>query len=122
MVEALGSWLHEQYARLSPNSQVAKAIAYSLNSWDALLRFLDVGRLCLSNNAAERALRGIAGSDQGGRRAAAIYTLIETAELSDVDPLAWLTDVLLLQDHPPKRIDQLLPWNWKTTQLQKAAA
>jgi len=132
LAEALGSWLREQYARLSPNSQIAKAIAYSLNGWDALVRFLDVGRLCLSNNAAERALRGIAvgrrnwtfaGSDEGGRRAAAIYTLIETAKLNDTDPLAWLADVLArLQDHPAKRIDELLPWNWKTAQLQKAAA
>lgn len=132
LVEALGNWLREQYAKLSPNSQVAKAIAYSLNCWDALLRFLDDGRLCLSNNAAERALRGIAvgrrnwtfaGSDEGGRRAAAIYTLIETAKLNDTDPLAWLADVLArLQDHPAKRIDELLPWNWKTAQLQKAAA
>jgi transposase len=84
-------------------------------------RFLDDGRLCLSNNAAERALRGIAvgrrnwtfaGSDEGGRCAAAIYTLIETAKLNDVDPLAWLAHGLArLQDHPAKRIDELLPWN-----------
>jgi len=132
LAQALGSWLREQYDRLSPNSQVAKAIAYSLNCWQALLRFLDDGRLCLSNNAAERALRGIAvgrrnwtfaGSDEGGRRAAAIYTLIETAKLNGIDPLAWLADLLArLQDHPAKRIDELLPWNWKTMQLQKAAA
>ena len=132
LAEALGNWLREQYAKLSPNSQVAKAIAYSLNCWDALLRFLDDGRLCLSNNAAERALRGIAvgrrnwtfaGSDEGGQRAAAIYTLIETAKLNDVDPLAWLAHVLAhLQDLPAQRIDELLPWNWQTLQLQKAAA
>ena len=77
----------------------------------------------MTNNAAERALRGIAvgrnnwtfaGSDDGGRRAAAIYTLIETAKLNDVDPQAWLADVLArLQDHPAKRIAELLPWNWK---------
>ncbi len=110
-VEALGIWLREQHARLSPNNQVAKAIAYSLNAWDALVRFLDDGHLCITNNAAERSLRCIAvgrnnwtfaGSDAGGRRAAAIYTLIETAKLDDVDPQAWLTDVLArLQDHPP---------------------
>jgi transposase len=132
LVEVLGRWLREQYAKLSPNSQVAKAIAYSLNGWDALLRFLDDGRLCLSNNAAEPALRGIAvgrrnwtfaGSDEGGRRAAAIYTLIETAKLNDIDPLAWLADVLArLQDHPAKWIHELLPWNWKITLQQKAAA
>ena len=84
-------------------SRYTKAIAYSLNAWDSLVRFLDDGRLCLSNNAAERAVRGIAvgrrngtfaGSDGGGRRAAAIYTLIETAKLNDVDPQAWLADSL----------------------------
>jgi transposase len=98
----------------------------------SLTRFLDDGRLCMSNNAAERALRGIAvgrhnwtfaGSDEGGRRAAAIYTLVETAKLNEVDPQAWLTDVLArLQDHPAKRIDELLPWNWKQARLQEAAA
>jgi len=131
LVEALGLWLREQYARLSPAGQVAKAIAYSLNSWPALCRFLDDGRLCLSNNAAERALRGIAvgrrnwtfaGSDDGGRRAAAIYTLIETAKLNDIDPLAWLADVLArLQDHPARHIDQLLPWNWRCHEKKVAA-
>ena len=124
-VEALGAWL-------SPNNQVAKAIAYSLNAWDALVRFLDDGRLCMTNNAAERALRCIAvgrhnwtfaGSDAGGRRAAAIYTLIETAKLNDVDPQAWLTDVLArLHDHPAKRITELLPWNWKAQKHQHKAA
>jgi transposase len=131
-VEALETWLREQYARLSPNSQVAKAIAYSLNRWDGLARFLDDGRLCMTNNAAERALRGIAvgrhnwtfaGSDNGGRRAAAIYTLIETAKLNDIDPQAWLADMLArLQDHPAKRIAELLPWNWMHQPIQRAAA
>jgi transposase len=131
-VEALGVWLREQHARLSPNNQVAKAIAYSLNAWDALWCFLDDGRLCMTNNAAERALRCIAvgrnnwtfaGSDAGGRRAAAIYTLIETTKLNDVDPQAWLTDVLArLQDHPARRIAELLPWNWKLQHQQRAAA
>jgi transposase len=130
--EALGVWLREQHARLSPNNQVAKAIAYSLNAWDALVRFLDDGRLCMSNNAAERALRCIAvgrnnwtfaGSDAGGRRAAAIYTLVETAKLNDVDPQAWLTYVLArLQDYPAKRVAELLPWNWKLQLQQRAAA
>ncbi len=87
-VEALGTWLRDQHAKLSPSNQVAKAIAYSLNAWDALVRFLDDGRLCMTNNAAERAMRCIAvgrnnwtfaGSDAGGRRAAALYPLIETA-------------------------------------------
>src|SRR3984893_16828896 len=132
LVVALAAWLRRQRAKLSANSDTAKAIAYSLNRWTGLIRFLDDGRLCMSNNAAERALRGIAvgrhhwtfaGSDDGGRRAAAIYTLIETAKLNDVDPQAWLADVLArLQDHPARRIDELLPWNWTRAGPQKAAA
>ena len=86
----------------------------------------------MTNNAAERALRGIAvgrhnwtfaGSDNGGRRAAAIYTLVETAKLNDIDPQAWLADMLArLQDHPARRITELLPWNWKRQMPQRAAA
>jgi transposase len=96
------------------------------------VRFLDDGRLCPSNNAAEQALRGIAvgrhnwtfaGSDQGGRRAAAIYTLIETAKLNDVDPQAWLADVLArIADHPASRLDELLPWNWRPSHAGLSAA
>jgi transposase len=132
LVSALQVWLREQRSKLSASNEIAKAIQYSLSRWTALTRFLDDGRLCMSNNAAERALRCIAvgrhnwtfaGSDEGGRRAAAIYTLIETAKLNDIDPQAWLADVLArLQDHPAKRIDELLPWNWKCARSQKAAA
>jgi transposase len=132
LVVALEAWLRQQRAKLSARNETAKAIAYSLNRWSGLIRFLDDGHLCISNNAAERALRGIAvgrhnwtfaGSDDGARRAAALYTLIETAKLNDVDPQAWLADVLArLQDHPAKRIDELLPWNWKRARQQKAAA
>lgn len=119
----LATWLRGERRRLSSQNDTAKAIDYSLKRWPALTRFLDDGRLCISNNAAERALRGIAvgrhnwtfaGSDEGGRRAAAIYTLIETAKLNDTDPQAWLADVLArLPDHPAKRIADLLPWNWR---------
>ena len=100
-------------------SDTIKAINYSLNRWDAFTRFLDDGRLCMSNNAAERELRAVAlttspGSDEDGRRAAAIYTLIATAKLNDVDPQTWLADVLArLPDHSAKRIHELLPWNWR---------
>lgn len=130
-VEALEIWLRERYAQRSTASQVAKAVAYSLNRWDALVHFLDDGRLCSSNNAAERALRGIAvgrhwtfaGSDQGGRRAAAIYILIETAKLNDVDPQAWLAGVLArIADHPASRLDELLPWNWRPSHAGLPAA
>jgi transposase len=123
LVEALGTFLREKRALLSASNDTAKAINYILNRWKAFTRFLDDGRICLSNNAAERALRGVAvgrrnwtfaGSDEGGRRAAAIYTLIETCKLNHVDPHAWLTFVLAkLPDHPAKKIDELLPWNWK---------
>jgi len=89
--------------RLSRHAETAKAIDYMLTRWPAFTRFLDDGRICLTNNAAERALRGIAvgrrawlfaGSDRGGERAAAMYTLITTAKLNDIDPQAWLADVL----------------------------
>ena len=90
-----------------------------IRRWDRFARFLDDGRICLTNNAAERALRGIAlgrkswlfaGSDRGGRRAAAMYTLIGTAKLNDVDPQAWLADVLRrIAGTPQKRLDELLP-------------
>jgi transposase len=132
LVVALETWLRQQRAKLSGQSETAKAIAYSLTRWAALTRFLDDGRLCMSNNAAEREIRAVAigrknwtfaGSDEGGRRAAALYTLIQTAKLNDVDPQAWLADILArLQDHPAKRIDELLPWNWTREHAQKAAA
>ena len=100
--------------------------------WAAFTRFLDDGRICPSNNAAERALRGIAigrrawlfaGSDRGGERAAAMFTLIETAKLNGVDPQAWLADVLRrIADHPASKLDELLPWNWIKPAHQAAAA
>ena len=132
LVIALETWLREQRARVSKNSETGKAIDYSLKRWAALTRFLDDGRLCMSNNAAERELRAVAvgrknwtfaGSDEGGRRAAAIYTLIATAKLNDVDPQAWLADVLArLPDHPAKRIHELLPWNWRRKIIAAEAA
>ena len=132
LVIALESWLREQRRKLSASNQVAKAIQYSLNRWTALTRFLDDGRLCMSNNAAERALRCVAvgrknwtfaGSDRGGCRAAAIYTLVETAKLNDIDPQAWLADVLArLPGHPAKRIHELLPWNWRPQNIAAEAA
>ena len=105
---------------------------YMLKRWPAFTRFLDDGRICLSNNAAERALRGIAlgrkswlfaGSDRGGQRAAAMYSLIGTAKLNDVDPQAWLADVLArIADHPAHRIDELLPWNWRPRSVLRSQA
>ena len=101
---------------------VAQPIDYMLKRWHAFARFLDDGRICLTNNAAERALRGFAlgrkswlfaGSERGADRAAAITTLISTAKLNDVDPFAWLADVLArIADTPQSRLPDLLPWNW----------
>ena len=95
-------------------------------------RFLQDGRICLTNNASERCLRGIAlgrkswlfaGSDRGGGRAAAMYTLIGTAKLNDVDPQAWLADVLdRIAETPQNRLHELLPWNWQTIGQHDQAA
>jgi hypothetical protein len=132
LVADLQTWMRTERARLSRHSEVAKAMDYMLKRWEVFARFLSDGRICLTNNAAERELRGIAlgrkawlfaGSDRGGERAAVMYTLIQTAKLNDVDPQAWLADVLArLQDHPAKRIHELLPWYWKLERQQKAAA
>ena len=124
LVADLEAWMREQRAKLSRGNDVAKAMDYMLKRWTAFTRFLDDGRICLSNNAAERALRGIAlgrkswlfcGSDRGGERAAVMYSLIVTAKMNDVDPQAWLADVLArIAEHPVQRLDELLPWNWRS--------
>ena len=126
IVADLETWMRAERARLSRHAETAKAIDYMLTRWPAFTRFLDDGRICLSNNAAERALRGIAlgrrawlfaGSDRGGERAAAMYTLIATAKLNDINPQAWLADVLArIADHPASRLHELLPWHWKPNQ------
>ena len=122
LVADLHQWLGEQRVKLARGNDVARAIDYLLKRWTAFTRFLDDGRICISNNAAERALRGIAlgrkswlfcGSDRGGQRAAVMYSLIVTAKMNDVDPQAWLADVLArIADHPAQRLDKLLPWHW----------
>ena len=132
VVAELETWMKTERAKLSRHSPVAKAMDYMLRRWDRFARFLDDGRICLSNNAAERALRGIAlgrkswlfaGSDRGGRRAAAMYTLIGTAKLNDVDPQVWLADVLgRIAGTPQNRLDELLPWNWVPEQMLDQAA
>ena len=123
LVEDLQTYLREQLARLSRGHDLAKAINYILKRWPAFTLFLDDGRVCLSNNAAERGLRGIAlgrkswlfcGSDRGGERAAAMYSLIITCKMNGVDPQAWLADVLSrIAAHPAHRLDELTPWSWK---------
>jgi len=132
LVADLERWLREERPKLSRGNDLAKAMDYLLKRWPAFTRLLDDGRICLSNNAAERALRGIAlgrkswlfaGSDRGGQRAAALYSLIVTAKLNDVDPQAWLADVLArIAEHPARDIDQLLPWNWQPRATPRSRA
>ena len=132
LVAELETWMRAARARMSRHADVGKAMDYMLKRWDTFSRFLHDGRICLSNNAAERALRGVAlgrkawlfaGSDRGGERAAAMYTLIATAKLNGVDPRAWLADVLRrIADHSISRLHELLPWNWCAISLNSAEA
>ena len=122
LVNDLGLYMRAQLERLARGHDLAKAIKYVLKRWAGFTLFLEDGRVCLSNNAAERGLRGIAlgrkswlfcGSDRGGQRAAVMYSLIVTAKMNGVDPQAWLADVLArIATHPAHRLDELLPWNW----------
>jgi transposase len=123
LLDDLKAWLATTKPKLSPRSDLAAAIRYALGRWTALLRYVDDGRLEIDNNAAERSIRPLAlgrknylfaGSDAGGERAAALYSLIETAKLNGLDPEAYLRDVLTrIADHPINRIRDLLPWNWR---------
>src|SRR5271166_6686460 len=122
----------QHVGKLSRHNEVAKAFDYMLKRIDVFTRFLDDGRICLSNNAAERELRGIAlgrkswlfaGSDRGGERAAVMLTLIQTAKLNDIDPQAWLADVLAwIADHKITELAALLPWNWRHAMAVARAA
>jgi transposase len=132
LVADLQAYMLEQRAKLSRGNDLVRHMNYLLKRWAAFTLFLDDGRVCLTNNAAERALRGIClgrkswlfcGSDRGGQRAAAMYSLIVTAKMNDVDPQAWLADVLArIATHPAHRLDELLPWNWKSMREQALAA
>src|SRR5271163_1077193 len=118
----LESWLREQRFRMSRSASVAGPIDYMLKRWNRFTRFIEDGSICLTNNAAERALRGFAlgrkswlfaGSERGADRAAIMATLIMTAKLNGVDPLGWLADVLTrIASLPQRRLHELLPWNW----------
>jgi transposase len=124
LLESLREWLRQILGRVSKKSELAKAVSYILSRWTALIRYRDDGRIEIDNNAAERSLRAVAlgrknylfcGSDAGGERAAAIYSLIGTAKLNDIDPEAYLRHVLeRIADHPITRVDELLPWNVAT--------
>ncbi len=121
LMNSLKQWLEETLGKLSRKSDTARAVRYALGRWDALLRFCSDGRVEVDNNAAERSLRAVvlgrknylfAGSDHGGERAAAIYSLTGTAKLNGLDPEAYLRNVLSrIADHPINRIAELLPWN-----------
>jgi transposase len=131
LVEDLHVYMQEQVGKLSRGHDLAKAFNYILKRWASFTLFLEDGRVCLSNNAAERGLRGIAlgrkswlfcGSDRGGQRAAAMYSLIVTAKMNGVDPQAWLADILArIATHPAHRLDELLPWHWTPPALHRAA-
>jgi hypothetical protein len=132
LVEELHDWLQTERAKLSRSSPVSEPIDYMLKRWNGFTAFPEDGRICLANNAAERALRGFAlgrkswlfaGSDRGADRAAFMATLIMTAKLNDIDPQAWLADVLArIADTPITKLEQLLPWNWPQPTIDAQAA
>ena len=135
LVHDLHDWMLTTRAQMPKHNPVAKAMNYMVEGtgrWEAFTAFLDDGRLCMTNNAAERALRGIAsgrkswlfaGSERGGDRAAFMYTLIVSAKMDNIDPQPRMADVLArLPDLPVSRVPELLPWNWKTPQNAVNAA
>jgi transposase len=132
IAEALAAWADETVPKLSRKSELAAAFRYMRARWPALVRCFDDGRLALDNNPAERALRGVAigrknylfaGSDARGRRAAAMYSLIETAKLNGINPQLYLANVLgRIADHPARQVAELLPWNWRPVETPRAAA
>ena len=133
LIDELRQALDDALRRLSPKSEMAKAIAYGRKRWVALTRFLDDGRLEIDNNIAERAMRCVAlgrknwlfaGSKAGGDRAAAIYSVIESAKLNGLEPQAYIADVIarIAGNWPATRWDELMPWNWRTNQQPIAAA
>ena len=133
LLTALKAWLDAEQMRLPKKSAIGKAIQYSLGRWDALVRYASDGRLAIDNNPAERALRTIAvtrknylflGSDEGGRRAAAIYSIVESAKLSGLNPQAYLADVIdrLAKGWPRSRLSEVMPWTWAATRATEAAA
>ena len=123
IVDALKPWLEANHGRVSQGGKLGAALAYGLNHWEGLARYLDDGRIEIDNNTVERGMRGIAlnrknalfaGHDVGAENWAIIASLFETCKLNSVDPLAWTTDVLtkLVNRWPASRIDELMPWAW----------
>ena len=122
------AWLQMQFAQVPPRGSLADAIRYTLSRWDVLCCFLYDGRVELDTNTVERAIRPVtlgrknhlfAGSDGGADRWATVCSLIATAKLNDVEPLAYLEDVLerMSNGHPRSRLDDLLPWNWRSSTI-----
>ncbi len=132
LLAALRAWLDTTLPKFSAKSDLARAMRYTLGRWATLNRYADDGRIEIDNNAAERSIRGIAlgrknwlfaGSDTGGERAAAVYSLIATCKLNGIDPEAYLRSILAqIADHPINRVAELLPWNWASNQLHAEAA
>ena len=132
LIADLKAWLDSALQKLSGKSDLAGAMRYGLSRWNGLTNYIHDGRIEIDNNAAERSIRGIAlgrknylfaGSDRGGNRAAAIYSIIETCKLNAIDPEAYLRDILAcIPDHKINRLDELLPWNWAATQQKTQTA
>jgi len=133
IVVTLKAWLEQQLARVSAKATIAVDLRYALNHWEGLTRFLEDGRIELDTNIVERSIRPIvlnrknalfAGHDQGAENWACIASLIETCKLNDVDPQAWLTDVLtkLVNLWPASRLDELMPWAWAAERSRSLAA
>lgn len=129
LVDSMKPWLEGQLCRVPPRGALADAIRYALTRWPTLSRFLDDGRVELDTNAVERAIRPVtlgrknhlfAGSDGGAGRWAIVASLLATAKLNNVEPYAYLKDVLerMTHGHPMSRIDDLLPWNWEASNAE----
>src|SRR5262249_31011537 len=126
ILDDIEAWLHSQKPLVLPKSPLGKAIQYALNQWTALGRYVEEGRRAIDNNVAERALRHVvkgrdnwtfAGNDEGGRRAAILFSVVMTCKRHAVDPFAYIRDALTrISTHPGRLVRELLPDRWKAQQ------